>query len=61
MIQMDFPVQDGADGHVLISSSKSFKITTSCWITIHRRMQDFTKKKEKKPTSKDKEEAAAKW
>ena len=54
MIQMDFPVQDGADGHVLISSSKSFKITTNCWITIHRRMQDFTKKKEKNPHPKTK-------
>ena len=33
------------------------KITTSCWATIHRRMLESMKKRH--PTSKDKEEAAA--
>ena len=51
---MDVPVQDGADGHVLISSSKSVKITTSCWITIYRRMQESTPKGKTNPCPKTK-------
>ena len=51
-------VQDGGvEGHVLISSCESTKITTSHLTTINRMTMEPTKKRY--PTSKDKEEAAA--
>ena len=56
--QLGFSVEDGGvERHALISSYESTKIATSCWITIDGGMLEPTKKGY--PTSKDKEEAAA--
>ena len=51
---MVLPVQDGRiEGHVLISSWESTKITTSYWTAINRTLES-TKKKKRCPTCKNK-------
>ena len=52
-------VQDGrVEEPAFTSSFESTKITTSCSTTIDKRTLEPIKKKKKKPTSKDKGEAA---